>query len=121
MCLTAILHVYVCAFVDIHRRFLLATCMYMYVLQGITWMYNIITCFYSFQASNCTSVIFYSVNISSKEKSMTRNFTSEVCSSSQCSYEIDFTQNITSDVIVDFYADGSLISTTTIGMCTVHM
>ena len=47
---------------------------------------------------------------------MISNFTSEVCSSSQCSYEIDFTQNITSDVIVEFYADGNLISTNIIGM-----
>ena len=64
-------------------------------------------------------MVSYSVNISNKEMSMRRNFTSEVCSSSQCSYEIDFTQNITSDVIVEFYADGNLISTNTIGKHTV--
>ena len=61
-------------------------------------------------------MVSYFVNISNKVMSTRRNFTSEVCSSSQCSYEINFNQNITSDVIVDFYADGNLISTNNIGM-----
>ena len=66
-----------------------------------------------FSVSHCTNRVPYSVNITNSVISIAKNFTKEVCSSSQYSYEIDFTQNITSDIIVD--SDDSLNSTTTIG------
>ena len=78
-------------------------------------MYDLMECLF-FQASNCPYIISYSVIISN-DMSTTRNFTSEVCSSSQCSYEIDLSQYVTSDIIIlEFYADGTFISITTIGM-----
>jgi len=52
---------------------------------------------------------------------MARNFTSEVCSENRCSFEMDLSQVMTTDVInVDFYAGGNLISNTTIGKHSVE-
>ena len=60
-------------------------------------------------------MISYSINIIHENTSMTTNYTSEVCSSNRCSVEIDFSQKVMSDVIVNFYAEDRLISSTIIG------
>jgi len=67
-----------------------------------------------FQVTNCSKVISYSVNLSNEVMSLTRNFTSEMCSNSQCSLDVDLTEHVTRDVIVNIFADGYLILTTII-------
>ena len=57
----------------------------------------------------------YSVRISNGVNFMTRNFTSDICNSNECSIGIILNQNIARDVIVDFYTEDTLISTKIIG------
>ena len=60
-------------------------------------------------------MVSYSVKISNGVNFMTRNFTSEICNSNECSIEIILDQNAASDVVVDFHAEDTLISTKVIG------
>ena len=67
-------------------------------------------------------MVSYSVRISNGVIFMTRNFTNEICNSNECSIGMKiqfFDQNIARDVIVDFYAEDTLISNKIIGKHSV--